>query len=61
VGHVGTILAKAGINMGTFHLGRLAPGGDAISIIETDGEVPKAVMEEVAKVPNVIQVKQLKF
>jgi len=61
VGHVGTILANAGINMGTFHLGRTAPGGDAISIIETDGEVPKAVMQEVAKVPNVIQVKQLRF
>jgi D-3-phosphoglycerate dehydrogenase / 2-oxoglutarate reductase len=61
VGRVGTILANAGINMGTFHLGRLAPGGDAISIIETDGEVPKAVMDEVGKVPNVVQVKQLKF
>jgi len=61
VGRVGTILANAGINMGTFHLGRIAPGGDAISIIETDGEVPKAVMDEVGKVPNVIQVKQLKF
>ena len=61
VGHVGTILANAGINMGTFHLGRIAQGGDAISIIETDGEVPKAVMDEVAKVPNVVQVKQLKF
>ena len=61
VGNVGTILAKAGINMGTFHLGRIAPGGDAISIIETDGEVPEAVMAEVQKVPNVIQVKQLRF
>ena len=61
VGRVGTILANAGINMGTFHLGRLALGGDAISIIETDGEVPQSVMDEVKKVPNVIQVKQLRF
>ncbi len=61
VGHVGTILANAGINMGTFHLGRMAPGSDAISIIETDGEVPQAVMDEVKKVPNVVQVKQLRF
>ncbi|MEO9168709.1 MAG: phosphoglycerate dehydrogenase [Aestuariivirga sp.] len=61
VGHVGTILANAGINMGTFHLGRIALGSDAISIIETDGEVPKAVMDEVMKVPNVVQVKQLRF
>ncbi len=61
VGRVGTILANAGINMGTFHLGRIAAGGDAISIIQTDGEVSQAVMDEVGKVPNVVQVKQLKF
>ncbi|MBG1230842.1 phosphoglycerate dehydrogenase [Aestuariivirga litoralis] len=61
VGKVGTLLGNAGINMGTFHLGRLEQGGDAISIIETDGEVPANVMAEVQKVPNVVQVKQLKF
>jgi D-3-phosphoglycerate dehydrogenase len=61
VGRVGTLLGNAGINMGTFHLGRIAEGGDAISIIETDGAVPAAVMAEVQKVPNVVQVKALKF
>ncbi|MDE2444657.1 MAG: phosphoglycerate dehydrogenase [Alphaproteobacteria bacterium] len=61
VGRVGTLLGEAGINMGTFHLGRLAMGGDAISIIETDGKVPQQVMDQVGKVPNVVQVKQLRF
>jgi len=61
VGRVGTLLGNAGINMGTFHLGRIEEGGDAISIIETDGEVPAAVMAEVQKVPNVVQVKALRF
>ena len=61
VGRVGTLLGNAGINMGTFHLGRLVEGGDAISIIETDGPVPQAVMDEVKKVPNVVQVKALRF
>ncbi len=61
VGATGTILGKAGINMGTFHLGRMAQGGDAISIIETDGEVPEAVMDQIRAVPNVLQVKALKF
>ena len=61
VGRVGTLLGNAGINMGTFHLGRIAEGGDAISIIETDGQVPQAVMDQVQKVPNVVQVKQLRF
>jgi D-3-phosphoglycerate dehydrogenase / 2-oxoglutarate reductase len=61
VGRVGTLLGAAGINMGTFHLGRIVEGGDAISIIETDGEVPVAVMDAVRNVPNVVQVKALRF
>jgi D-3-phosphoglycerate dehydrogenase / 2-oxoglutarate reductase len=61
VGAAGTLLGNAGINMGTFHLGRMAQGGDAISIIETDGVVPEAVMEQMRKIPNVLQVKALKF
>jgi D-3-phosphoglycerate dehydrogenase len=61
VGRVGTLLGNAGINMGTFHLGRIAEGGDAISIIETDGAVPQAVMDQVQQVANVVQVKQLRF
>ena len=61
VGRVGTLLGNANVNMGTFHLGRLAEGGDAISIIETDGPVPQAVMDDVQKVPNVVQVKALRF
>jgi D-3-phosphoglycerate dehydrogenase / 2-oxoglutarate reductase len=61
VGRVGTLLGNAGINMGTFHLGRIAEGGDAISIIETDGEVPQSVMDDVQKVPNVVQVRALRF
>jgi D-3-phosphoglycerate dehydrogenase / 2-oxoglutarate reductase len=61
VGRVGTLLGNAGINMGTFHLGRVAEGADAISIIETDGEVPQAVMDQVQQVTNVLQVKALRF
>jgi D-3-phosphoglycerate dehydrogenase / 2-oxoglutarate reductase len=61
VGRVGTILGNAGINMGTFHLGRIAEGGDAISIIETDGQVPQEVMNQVQQVQNVVQVKALRF
>lgn len=61
VGRVGTLLGNAGINMGTFHLGRIAEGGDAISIIETDGAVPQAVMDQVQEVPNVVQVRALRF
>ena len=33
-------LGDAGINIATFHLGREAPGGDAIALVEIDGELP---------------------
>jgi D-3-phosphoglycerate dehydrogenase / 2-oxoglutarate reductase len=61
VGAVGTTLGNAGINMATFHLGRVAQGGDSICIVEVDGEVPAAVMDAVQKIPNVQQVKALRF
>jgi len=61
VGAVGTILGGAGINMATFHLGRLEQGGDAICIVETDDVVPQHVMDAVIKLPNVQQVKALRF
>ena len=36
------LLGEAGINIATFHVGRDAPGGNAIALIEIDGEVPAA-------------------
>ena len=61
IGAVGTVLGNAKINLATFHLGRLSEGGDAICIVETDGAVPEAVMEDVRKLANVQQVKALQF
>ena len=33
IGGLGTILGEAGVNIGTFHLGRTEPGGDAIALV----------------------------
>src|SRR5271154_6833220 len=61
VGRFATLLAGAGINIATFHLGREAAGGDAIALVEVDGAVPPDVLAEVQKIPNVQQVKPLRF
>jgi D-3-phosphoglycerate dehydrogenase len=61
VGRFATLLAGAGINIATFHLGRETPGGDAIALVEVDGTVPADVLAEVQKIPNVQQVKTLRF
>ena len=39
IGRFACLLGEAGINIATFHLGRDAPGGDAIALVEIDGDV----------------------
>src|SRR5262245_2853843 len=61
VGRFATLLAEAGINIATFHLGREAPGGDAIALVEIDGSVPAEVLSKIQELPHVRQAKPLKF
>jgi D-3-phosphoglycerate dehydrogenase len=61
VGRFATLLAEAGINIATFHLGREAPGGDAIALVEIDGSVPADVLSKIQELPHVRQAKPLKF
>ena len=61
VGRFATILAAAGINIATFHLGRDEAGGHAIALVEVDGAVPADVLARVQEIPTVQQVKPLRF
>jgi len=61
VGRFATLLAGAGINIATFHLGRESAGGNAIALVEIDGTVPPDVLAKVQQIPNVQQVKVLRF
>ena len=61
VGRFASLLAETGINIATFHLGRESAGGNAIALVEVDGAVPAEVLGKVHEIPNVQQVKPLKF
>ena len=61
IGGLGTVLGKAGVNIGSFHLGRTEPGGDAIALVEVDGEISSKVLQSVENLPNVVQAKVLSF
>ena len=61
VGGLGRILGDADINIATFHLGRSEAGGQAIALIEVDGEISEPVVEQICALPHVLQVKQLRF
>ncbi|HET9903983.1 MAG TPA: phosphoglycerate dehydrogenase [Xanthobacteraceae bacterium] len=61
IGRFSSVLGEAGINIATFHVGREAPGGNAIALIEVDGEVPPHVLAKVQALPQVQSAKPLKF
>jgi D-3-phosphoglycerate dehydrogenase len=61
IGGLGQVLGAAAVNIATFHLGRTAPGEDAIALVEVDQELTPAVLDAVRALPNVIQVKALRF
>ncbi len=61
IGRLGTVLGDAGINIATFNLGRDAPGGNAIALLEIDEAPSDAVLQQVCALPNVMRVKALRF
>ncbi len=61
IGALGTELGEAGVNIATFHLGRTAPGQDAIALIELDSALDAVQLEKVKQLPQTKQVVQLKF
>jgi D-3-phosphoglycerate dehydrogenase len=61
IGRFSSTLGEAGINIATFHVGREAPGGSAIALIEIDGELPDDVLAKVRSLPQVQQAKPLHF
>jgi len=61
IGTFSSTLGEAGINIATFHVGREAPGANAVALIEIDGELPEAVLAKVRALPQVQQAKPLHF
>ena len=55
------ILADNNINIATFNLGRKSSGGEAIALISTDSPIEQSILENIKKIPLVIQAKYLTF
>ncbi|WP_174275225.1 phosphoglycerate dehydrogenase [Sphingomonas bacterium] len=60
IGRLGTTLGEAGVNIGTFHLGRRAAGGEAVLLLSVDQPVGPA-LDKVKALPGVKVVKALAF
>jgi D-3-phosphoglycerate dehydrogenase len=61
IGRLGTTLGEAGINIGTFNLGRRAAGGEAVALISVDSPVSPEVAARIAALPGVKRVTPLRF
>jgi D-3-phosphoglycerate dehydrogenase len=56
IGTVGTIFGKHKVNIGQMSVGRLAPGGDAIGVLNLDGVPPEQAVTEVTAHPDIQKV-----
>jgi D-3-phosphoglycerate dehydrogenase len=61
IGNLGRTLGDAGVNIATFHLGRLGPEEDAIAMIQVDQPLSDALLDQVRHIPHVVQVRGLRF
>jgi D-3-phosphoglycerate dehydrogenase len=66
IGRVGTILGAHQINIANFSLGRRAeavPGQprEALAVVQVDGDVPEAVLDELRKAAGVQQAKAIRL
>ncbi len=61
IGRLGTTLGEAGINIGTFHLGRRESGGEAILLLSVDQEVTGDLVEKIRGLPGVKTAMALAF
>lgn len=61
IGRIGTLLGQAGINIGTFHLGRRKAGGEAVLLLSVDQPIGADIIKQACAVEGVKMVKALEF
>ena len=61
IGRLGTTLGEAGVNIGTFHLGRRDAGGEAVLLLSVDESVSPELIATVRALPGVRTAMALSF
>ncbi|MCD2316367.1 phosphoglycerate dehydrogenase [Sphingomonas sp. IC-11] len=61
IGRLGTTLGEAGVNIGTFHLGRRQAGGEAVLLLSVDEPVTADLLAKVKALPGVKTAMGLRF
>jgi D-3-phosphoglycerate dehydrogenase len=58
IGRVGTLLGNNDVNIATMQVGRKVVGGSAIMVLTIDKAAPKEVLSELAKLPEIVGVRE---
>jgi D-3-phosphoglycerate dehydrogenase len=61
IGRIGTLLGEAGINIGTFNLGRRRAGGEAVLLLSVDQPISASLVERACALEGVRTVTPLAF
>ncbi|BBK44990.1 D-3-phosphoglycerate dehydrogenase [Allostella vacuolata] len=61
IGALGRTLGDVGVNIASFHLGRTAPGEDAICLVQVDQPIDEPLLAQVRALPQVVQAKTMRF
>jgi D-3-phosphoglycerate dehydrogenase / 2-oxoglutarate reductase len=63
VGKIGTLLGRHNVNIGNFALGRkeLKDGAEAIAVVQVDSPAPEAVLQEIAQLAEMHEVRGLRL
>ncbi|MBI5573173.1 MAG: ACT domain-containing protein, partial [Elusimicrobia bacterium] len=61
IGKIGMLLGKNSINIASMEVGRRVLGGDAITIVNVDSDIPENVLAEIKNQPEVKNVKMIKL
>jgi len=61
IGHVGTVLGSADVNISFMAVGRLAPKGEALMVIGVDDPVGPDLVEKLLAVPDIHAIRTVKI
>jgi D-3-phosphoglycerate dehydrogenase / 2-oxoglutarate reductase len=61
VGRMGTLLGDAHVNIAALHMGRRELGGDAVSILNLDAEVPAPLLAKLSQAAKIKDMKLVKL
>jgi D-3-phosphoglycerate dehydrogenase / 2-oxoglutarate reductase len=57
IGRIGTILGNNRINIAGMQLGRVAPHGMAVAVVNVDSTIPSDILHEIRLLPNILYAK----